>query len=258
MRNALLTLILLAILAVDTAANPAGFFAGYAGARRLAVLDAWESAGFNDGLVSYWAMRTSGTTVFDEYGSNDGTAVNGVLFGSAYGKRDDGAGMPSTNEYITAATSIGASTGFAFSAWIKPDTVAGNQDFIYQTSSGAVRKFFGIRDGKLIFYYAHSTGNTFALTDNVVVSTNGWQHVFATFDAGAIGIRVNGENKAYTRTGSIVATALSVDNTAIGSRLGVSNPFKGCVDEVAIWSIYVPSGRAAAIYNTPLYAPYKQ
>src|SRR6056297_1478362 len=92
--------LILMLLSLPLLADPLGDFYGrYAAARVQAA--AGDAAFPTNGLVSYWAMRTNGTTtVYDEYGSNDGTTVNTPTFSAANGVRDLGVGLNGTDQNI--------------------------------------------------------------------------------------------------------------------------------------------------------------
>jgi hypothetical protein len=284
MRNALLTLILLAILAVDTGANPAGFFAGYVGARRLAVLDAWEAAGLNDGLVSYWAMRTNtATTVIDEYGSNEGVAANSPTFSAANGVRDDGVGfVAASSQYITVtdADSLTPSNTISISAWIKPatimapidsrnivakyDTTAGVRGWLLQT----YRTTSPIENLQRLRVLVSSDGTTVAgyFTGNIAaLSTLEWVHVAATINTANVNpvFYVNGQSVSGSwETGSMPASMFNNSASLLmGARLesgSAGSFFNGSIDEVGIWNRALSSNEVYRLYNTPLYAPYKE
>jgi len=272
MRNALLTLILLAILAVDTGANPAGFFAGYVGARRLAVLDAWEAAGLNTGLVSYWAMRTNtaANVVTDEYGTNTATAVNSPTFSEANGVRDNGVGLVAASSQsvdVADNASLRITGAMSIAFWVKP---SGTPAVAYRF----VNKIGAVADnhagyGSLItgdykprFQLATSASAATSFIANSAITTN-WTHLAFTYEPStAVRIYINGtEDIAFTS--SIQAGQFS-DNTrklTIGrfdTTASDKQYLNGSIDEVAIWNRALSSNEVYQIYSTPLYAPYKQ
>jgi hypothetical protein len=280
MRNALLTLLLFGLLAAS--ADPAAFYAGMVAARvrGSAVTDAWAAAGLNTGLIEYWAMRTNGTAVIAEYGTNTATAVNGVLFGSAYGKRDGGSAYNATSNYIDcgAVGVIDEPAAATFAAWINLTAkTAVDGTIIHKFDDGMVRGIFLARDA-----VAGATGrtNTFTIVAaegagklaalygaSNIANTGTWIHVCGVYQkTNAAGLRlyINGveDPNSPVSTATIGTVAAATRTVQIGYRspfetaLGVA-PFGGSIDEVAVWNRALSSNEVFNLYNTPLYAPYK-
>jgi len=228
------------------------------------VPDAWAAAGLNTGLVSYWAMRTNtSTTVFDEYGTNTGTAVNGVLFGSAYGKRDNGAGFDGVNDYVRALDSASLSvTGLlTISAWQKTSVAVGHYVSKYSSANARSYGFYvETGTGKPTLVLSSLTGSFAGVTATASTSiTNGaWRHVVAVYDSTNVFIYIDGTNQTLALTGTVPASiADSSANLHIGVDAALAQYFNGSIDEVAIWNRALSSNEVYQIYNTPLYAPYK-
>lgn len=80
------------------------------------------------GLVSYWSMRNSGTTVYDEWGTNTGTAVNGPVFAYTNGVVGQGARFDGTNTIIRIARNSGLEpTNISVSVWAWAETFSDGQ-----------------------------------------------------------------------------------------------------------------------------------
>ena len=229
------------------------------------VPDAWVAAGLNTGLVSYWAMRTNtATTVFDEYGTNTGTAVNSPTFGTAYGKRDDGARFTTAgNNYITVPNSSSLQPGtnaFTVATWMRYNTTnetayLAKRDpdnltpgYVFYSGGGKLRVL--IKDGGGV--------------DNRVAealsawSTNQWYHVAMVKSGLTATLYVNGVYQgvsgALTGDGSLNTTVAM----NIGRQYIASSSANADIDEVAIWSRALSSNEVYQLHSTPLYAPYKQ
>jgi hypothetical protein len=221
-----------------------------------------------NGLVSYWSMRTSGTTVYDEWGGNDGTAVNGVLFGSAYGVRDDGAGFDGENDYMDCGTAINASlrgtNAFTVAAWVRPaeikwEGIVGNRK---QTNISPIM-FTGIMiavrgsapTGAVAAQrWTGGTAADGAATSSSIVSTGTWSHIVMTYDSANIRLYFDGVLE------STAASAGSVSDNTMSLRIGeFSDVFgglmNGSMDEVAIWDRALTSNEVYRIATTPLYYP---
>jgi hypothetical protein len=278
MRNAILTWLLLVTIA---GANPAGFHEGRTAARLRGnagvVSDAWAAAGLNTGLVEYWAMRTNGTAVIAEYGTNTGTAVNGVLFGSAYGKRDEGAFLDRSNDYISlfatsnAITASGISSADGtFSAWISPTNVAASRCVFAVTDQANNDNRFALYltpgHNMQILWRGGSATTLNNIQSVATVPTNGFSHVAFVSTGSAYLMYINGVSSALTAVsgtdnGRWISTAPNVHVAAIGveQRTTPINYYGGLMDEVSIWSRALSSTEIYLIGNTnnPLYAPYK-
>ena len=75
------------------------------------------------GLVAYWAMRNSGTTVFDEWGTNNGGASNSVTFSSAAGVVGNGYTLDGTNFIQVAnSSSLALAKEYTITFWLKTPT----------------------------------------------------------------------------------------------------------------------------------------
>ena len=222
---------------------------------------AWTPAGLDVGLVSYWAMRTnSATTVWDEYGTNTGTAVNGVVFGSAYGKRDEGVNFDGTNDYVSTQLTpriIGNITNMSISVWVKQlgqvDTWAA---IIASAGYDATNQSYDIR------YNSNWTAiNSFGVSSTNIPSINQWCLITSVRSETNSSIYINGIlSISATKTNSgilqtAIPTLIGADNTASGNAL--YNYYKGSVDEVAIWGRALTSDEVFQLYSQPLYKPYR-
>jgi hypothetical protein len=232
--------------------------------------DAWAAAGLNTGLVSYWAMRNSGTTVTDEYGSNDGTAVNGVLFGSDYGKRDNGAGFDGVNDYISLPSGLRTeldNNSFSVSAWFFSADTTVNAVFNTGDTIGA-----GDNQGIRFFQYSGSAGfyaavkgaggnvGQYSVNDP---ADNEWVHVVLVRDYGStVKLYINGQQdwSLSDTAGAITVSKGPWIGAEDGGTPGATPDtswFKGSIDEVAIWNRALTPTEISKLYSTPLYAPYK-
>jgi hypothetical protein len=222
-------------------------------------------------------MRTNtATTVYDEYGTNTGAAVNGVLFGSAYGTRDEGGDLDGSNDYIGFGLAVDDTlgAGFTIAGWLKRDSI-NRVDTIMSNYNGN-NATTSLRDGiaasvqpdnKVYVYLVDSGGGNYKgryTTDTL--ASNTWYHVTVTwggsFTSTNFSLYIDGQKKDTTT--SEAGTVNSFDHSdrpmEIGRELGQSGYtgyFDGSVDEVGIWSRALSSNEVFNLYNIPLYAPYK-
>jgi hypothetical protein len=265
-RNAILTLLLFGLLAAS--ADPAEFYGGLTMARLRgnAIPDAWADAGLSTGLLNYWAIRNSGTTVFDEWGTNTATAANGVLFGSAYGVRDDGAFFDGTNDYISCGVSgtFQKTNAITMAGWFK--TTLPSPALITRwarLTSGGILTYLDA--GRPVFAILSSIGGGIsARTTSATITNNVLRHVVFTYDGSSsvngIRIYIDGVDQARTTVGNTDPGTLAQTEFRLGlvsGNLSGVQYYGGSMDEVAIWSRALSSNEVYQIYNTPLYAPYK-
>lgn len=220
------------------------------------------------GLVSYWSMRTSGTTVYDEQELNNGTAVNGPLFGPEYGVSGDGGSFDGINDYVikTSYPQFDVNSSFSFGCWVKQN--AGTFDD-YSNSAYVLRTRSGNVDGFGIYIYApassdygkvsvmtyHNTnGSQKAVTSTTAIPLDTWYHVFGVVDMnastyGTLKLYVNGVFvNSITQVNARVSTGTTT--LAIG-RIGDYNDgyFKGWVDEVRVYNKALTQPEITALYN---------
>jgi hypothetical protein len=233
------------------------------------VPDAWVAADLNTGLIAIWAMRTntSTTVVTDEYGTNTGVIVGSPAFGAAYGVRDAGVLLNGSSQYISEVDAWfdgSVSNSLTIGGWFKPAnlTELGVGIFVKYDITSNQRSFrLFSSQGKLVAQFGASNG-TFQgeySSTAVVLTSNVWAHVALVYGGSEVKLFVNG----LSVSGSVISGTIpsSLFNSTSPFRVGyaVNNAyFPGSVDEVAIWNRALSSNEVFQIYNTPLYAQYKQ
>jgi hypothetical protein len=222
----------------------------------------WAEAGLNEGLVSYWSMRNSGTTVYDEYGTNDGTAVNSPTFNEVNGVRDDGASVDrDAGRYIAVSnTMIDVADIWTVTTWFRATAIGTSQQAITawgRSSTITPIVFLGVcytTTDKLRMQYRTDTNVNHYADYNV--NEDEWTHVALVKLSDKLQLYKNG-----TFLGDLsVSGAVTVDQFAIGAALRTSAGmgFNGSIDEVGIWDRALSASEIQDLYNTPLYAPYKE
>jgi hypothetical protein len=230
------------------------------------------------GLVAYWAMRNSGTTVYDEWtGGYNGTAAGGVTFGESYAAVGYGASFDGTNDYIA----LGDNDAFSFtdgtnekpfsiSAWVNINAGKASTACIWSKDmfDGAWKReyLFVVRTtghaGVLIFDNSDPTGGTLldGRSSDSLVTFGSWHYIAATYDGSknetGIRIYVNGVDRTATQTKT--GTYTGMRNTAapmeIGRRLFSTNPantvwMHGLVDEVRIYNRALTADEVKQLYR---------
>jgi hypothetical protein len=265
-------LLIALLIATVAEGSRVGVYRGWEAAqlRRAGVLT-WEEAGLNEGLVSYWAMRTDGDTVIDEFGDNDGTAINNPTFSAANGVRDDGVGLNGTSQYLIKNVSNfrGSDTNGTFVAWMKPN---GARHLFAKATTGSAGEFVDLFITTSLIAVSAFKPSTFSDVVRADVSlTNGvWYHIAVTAAgtsaAGGYKIYLNGNQlTTYVNPGEGANNGRwlnqfsGANNFTIGARVrNTISYWTGTIDEVAIWNRALSSNEVYKIYNTPLYAPYRE
>jgi hypothetical protein len=226
-----------------------------------------------NGLVSYWSMRTSGTTVYDEWGSNDGLAVNAPTFSAANGVRDNGAGfVAASSQYIgmgyVAALAFETNQAFSASLWIRHTGSTFSAWLGTAQDENPPRKGWrmsggGSSIGCRVAINGSTDGIDGILVDYETIPDAGtWTHYAATYSGSgkASGVKIY-------RDGVQVPVTVSRDNLSgpstdatpfeIGRRANTTSRLyhDGSMDEVAVWSRALSSNEVYRIATTPLYYP---
>jgi hypothetical protein len=218
------------------------------------------------GLVAYWAMRNSGTTVYDEWtGGYNGTAVNSPTFGTTYAAVGQGASFAAaSSQYITVPTNgFATASTFTISAWIKPVSNGLNRAlFATGDTSGSLNRLgILIRPTHKIGMYSvqDDISTTADLTGGTTLTAGTWVHVVCTFTAGDFDAWVNGVEETMTQEGSAAESrGVSFSGltgsklTTIGTRRfngGYGLYFAGQIDELRIYNRTLTADEIKQLYR---------
>jgi hypothetical protein len=204
------------------------------------------------GLVSYWSMRNSGTTVYDEWGTNTGTAINGPVIAYTNGVVDRGTYFDGTNDYIS-TTSLGPSGDISVSMWIK---------MFAQTSGGSFWRTVwrnGVVDTNGVYIAGSRGDSTGQLNFRVgagyaaflAIGTSAWHHVCIAWDDAA--------DIAVTYVDGVGATSNMVgtaNNPTVNIEIGGDNStptliryIKANIDEVRVYNRAITSNEVKQLYR---------
>ena len=229
----------------------------------------WADAGLNTGLASYWAMRASGTTVYDEYGARNGTTENSPTFGTDYGKRDNGVLLNGTDQRINCGTPLVAVPPLTYAAWVRINKTGAFQTLIStsKSSGGGTAQHtitLGINTEQKPYIVVQREASIVSVAASTALATNQWAHVAGTMTLSGTSytgaIFVNGVREATssgTGTAPDTLTRVTVGAT-VRPDASVIAHFGGSIDEVAIWSRALTTNDVYRLYSGPLYAPYRE
>jgi len=211
-----------------------------------------------NGLISYWSMDSvSGTNVFDDFGSNDGTTVGTPTFSA--GKNNDAVDLNGSSQYITEGDlwfDANVTGSFTFSGWFYPQDIAsvnvglftkynviGNQRSVRViNNAGTIVVQFGSGSG--VFQGEYSTLSS-------VLSSGVWNHITCTHINSIVSVYINGLLVSGSVTSGTIPTSLynSTSPFIVGYSLN-GTYFNGSIDEVAIYNRALSSNEVSTIYNS--------
>lgn len=188
--------------------------------------------------VAIWHLDEVSGTRDDAVGGNNLTDNNTVT--SAIGKVGNAAQFESSNsEYLSLSDNPDISVGnidFSISAWVKPDSIGGNNMIITKYTNTSVRDYQLYINVTPYFEFSifNSSGTqvgTVEATTFGTVKSGEWYFVYAFHEASSsrIGISVNGIFDYVTASGDPADTAA---NLQVGARAGTLF-WDGLIDELA-------------------------
>jgi len=197
-------------------------------------------------------MRNSGTTVYDEWGANNGTATNSPTFATSAGVVGAGAGVvgeyTSTGSYKgvvignPAALQINSeSSGVTISAWVKLATVpSGGTQYGAIAGAGYLTAVngYGLSVDQTNWRFQARVGATVITAVSAHGSSAAWTHVAGVRTGGNCIIYVNGSTTA-SASGALGDTTPTAQ-WSIGMRDVGTGTFayglNGAIDEVRIYN----------------------
>ena len=234
------------------------------GARRRAQPMA-QSTFPTNGLLTYWSMDSvSGDTVFDTFGSNNGTAVGSPLFGTEYGKHLEGINLNGSNQRIIvpAANSLANLDERTVSLWMNAETWGGGGygrliDSRGLSTAGITMALsennttYGIRAMHVVVNFSDNIPLVVTGDDSLWLGE--WFHITYVLNSNGVGkVYINGNETTYRRqdTGSGSVVDDSARDIIIGAREDrTDRSFDGSLDEISIWNRALTSNEVSTIYN---------
>jgi hypothetical protein len=211
------------------------------------------------GLVAYWAMRNSGTTVYDEYGSNNGTASNGVTFATTHAAVGYGASFDGANDYISIADAnsldFAANVSFTMTAWFKCGASPGNYPYFYagRQAGNTLQHGIGIiGDGGANNGQARFESGSGGLTSSNTFLDSSWHFIVGIADrSNGSALYVDGVLQNSTTNKPTANLTLS-SARSIGAGLysgSATYCFNGQIDEVRIYNRALTADEIKQLYR---------
>ena len=211
------------------------------------------------GLVAYWAMRNSGTTVYDEYGSYNGTAVNSPTFDTThaavgYGASFTGGSTNTTRIQVAHNTAHWIGKSGTVSVWVKTSDsgafrrIATKYNFgIPGDDVGALRGWsLGISVGIVQGVIGDSAGANVA-TPASAHADGAWHHIVMTYDGTNIRLYVDAvlvDTEPCTKTPTQTTEPLGIG----GSNEPV-NHLAGQIDELRLFNVVLTADEVKQLFR---------
>ncbi len=190
------------------------------------------------GLISYWPMdETTGTTVEDVKGSNEGTATGALVDD---GKFEKARYFDGTDDNVATGTGINlVNASFSIAAWAKRDKrgLGTYDDFMGQGTATANKGLsFGFRNTNAVYcgFYSNDLGGP------VYANDTDWHYWVCTYDAST-------NDRRIYRDGHLVANGTATaDYSGTGTfyigRNGYGDYFHGIIDEARVYNTVLTAG----------------
>jgi hypothetical protein len=200
------------------------------------------------GLVAHWRLGdTSGTTAVDSKSTNNGTYAGGYTLGQAGAltSTDPAVDFDGTSGRISVpdAASLNPTSQVSIEAWVKPDTVTGNQYIAHKGTN----YYLYLLDNKTVCG-VRTPSATYAFVQPLGLTTTGtWQHLVCTFDGSKVVLYRNGVNAAEIAATTAIDT--STTSLFIGAFDATQNYYDGAIDEVAVYNFALTATQVQDHYN---------
>ncbi|TDJ38602.1 MAG: DUF4347 domain-containing protein, partial [Gammaproteobacteria bacterium] len=229
--------------------------------------------------LGYWRLdESSGTTVYDETGTNDGTYINGPSLGQGGALADepahtavafDGSVNDDTGDYIEIADDPsylideGSIQLWFYTADVTQDGYLFSKDASGTVSGGHVQ--IGVNAASHVIVRLQDTATSYNVESTTALTANEWHHVVFTFGSGGMQLYVDGQlvdTDAYTGglgtssggTGNIEPIVIGASSQTSVS--GTANPtnlhFDGRIDEVAMFGAELTAQQIRELYGAAL------
>ena len=221
-------------------------------------------SGFNkanclDGTVSYWTFDNDdviGTTIYDVYGTNNGTALNGPS--STTGKVGQAFDFDGVDDYINMSNpsnlNFDASTSFSVVAWINHSkNNVGTYETVLAKQQSTVEGYYLYRSvaNRTTFYVRAGTNVSNPRINGSDVDQTQWHFLVGVYDKtkNITSLYIDGDNKTDSREIETWGTISNSLDFLIGARSDGSQVFNGSIDEVAIFDRALTQNEILSLYN---------
>ena len=201
------------------------------------------------GLVGHWRLdETSGTLAADSSGNGfDGTYENGPILGGS-GVHGYAAAFDGSNDVVRVAdnASLSITNQLSISAWVKFDSVSGEQRLVSKGQSNGYYLILRNSSGKFLFRCRGLSGSE-DVESNYTPVANKWIHVVGIYDGSSLRIYIDGQlDNQVSASGNI--SVASTDLT-LGDRSSGGVELDGQLDEVRLYDYGLTDAEIAELYG---------
>jgi len=215
---------------------------------------------WNTNLSAYWSFNEgSGIIAADSSNNSRNGILNNTLW-TTEGIIGTATSYDGINTYINVSKKIvyERTDSFSLSFWMNTSVDGNLQTVFFAGSAGGFDTGWHVRlDGtdKLEFHMNGAVDSFSVETTNVIGSNNRWKHVVIVYNgssqAAQVLFYINGSVVAKTGIGSVTSSLVSGSNkNVIGAKHeGLSVPFNGSLDEIALFQRVLNTSEVAELYN---------
>lgn len=202
--------------------------------------------------ISYWPFdENSGTTIYDQSGTNNGTAVGAEW---STGIKNSCLDFNGSSDYVEIAASPDLDiTGDKMSveAWVRWEinpNVQTKEIIVYKAQNESWHPHYSLLHTTERFGFGVITEDNYeSVYSSTIIQENTWYHLVGTYNGTHICLYVNGTNeRTKTLTGNMKTSLLPV---YIASQKETSSYFNGKIDEIDIYDQVLTQQEILARYN---------
>ncbi len=162
---------------------------------------------------------------------------------------------------IPASPTLNLTSQFTIEAWINPSGWGENPGTGFgRIVDKDVIRFFTLRSNPLLgdnticlWLFTQSGGNSFSAIPESSIVLDTWQHIAASYNGNAGGLKIYLNGIEQTLTQTVPPTGSLNDNLAIDLMIGNSgsldDTFDGIIDEVRVWNVVRTEGEIQSYMN---------
>ena len=218
-----------------------------------------DAVGSSSLKTSLYAAYNGESNTNDSKGTNNGTAVGGLTYGT--GKVGTAFQFNGSNAYVSLPVNNFNFTGdFSISCWFKTSTVSGNQmifsNLMY--NGGARKGYYIALLGDTVYVWL---ANTLSFQQNIstssIISINTWYNIVVTRESGFVKLYVN--NSLIVTDTNAITMEYVYTTPSIGAYTNGATTmwhFNGIVDALNVWQKSLTQSEITELYNSGNGAQY--
>ena len=212
-----------------------------------------DAVGSSSLKTSLYAAYNGESNTNDSKGTNNGTAVGGLTYGT--GKVGTAFQFNGSNAYVSLPVNNFNFTGdFSISCWFKTSNVSGNQmifsNLMY--NGGARKGYYIALLGDTVYVWL---ANTLSFQQNIstssIISINTWYNIVVTRESGFVKLYVN--NSLIVTDTNAITMEYVYTTPSIGAYTNGATTmwhFNGIVDALNVWQKALTQSEITELYNS--------